>query len=175
VSWRKVRLSTQETFLASWVHGLSLDCHERTRTGMWGSTPRAKVRTSSGRSWKSMNRDLSIAIGNAGKELERLQCSKNYTSTHLPFMRWDGFIRTPPCGNFGANLYMAKAKSLLLQKVRTERSIGIGSGNAESLHKGQLRAACSWFVAACPRRLGSAQKVRPLDSSWRRGEVCQNP
>jgi len=48
---------------------------------------------------------------------------------------------------------MAKAESLLLQKVRTERSIGIGSRNAESLHKGQLRAACSWFVAACPRRL----------------------
>ena len=66
---------------------------------------------------------------------------------------------------------MAKAESLLLQKVRTERSIGIGSGNAESLHKGQLRAACSWFVAACPRRLGSAQKVRPfgLQSAPRRG------
>jgi len=66
---------------------------------------------------------------------------------------------------------MAKAKSLLLQKVRTERSIGIGSGNAESLHKGQLRAACSWFVAACPRRLGSAQKVRPfgLQLAPRRG------
>ena len=59
---------------------------------------------------------------------------------------------------------MAKAESLLAQKVRTKRSIGIGSGNAESLHKGQPRAACSWFVAACPRRLGSTKRLDLLDS-----------
>lgn len=58
-------MSTQGTFLASWVHGLSLDCHERTRTGMWGSTPRANDGTSSGRPWKSMNRAPSKEIGDA--------------------------------------------------------------------------------------------------------------
>ena len=52
----------------------------------------------------------------------------------------------------------------MAQKVRTKRSIGIGSGNAESLHKGQPRAACSWFVAACPRRLGSTKRLDLLDS-----------